>query len=147
MLVGVVSMRSRSRSAPSATSSARAITGVDTSWDISLGNAATIFLANVLGMLIGFTLGVLIRNSAGAIVGYFVYALVLPALFETAGRRTRTGSTTCAAGSTSTSPQRALYDGGAERDRVGPRSGPPASSGWSSRSRSASALVLRSEVK
>ena len=26
-------------------------------------------LANVLGMLIGFTLGVVIRNSAGAIVG------------------------------------------------------------------------------
>jgi hypothetical protein len=60
-----------------------AIAGVDTSWDISLGNAATIFLADALGMLMGFTLGVLIRNSPGAIVGYFVYALVLPAIFET----------------------------------------------------------------
>jgi ABC-2 type transport system permease protein len=60
-----------------------AIAGVDTTWDISFGNALTIFLGDALGMLMGFTLGVVIRNSAGAIVGYFVYALVLPALFET----------------------------------------------------------------
>jgi ABC-2 type transport system permease protein len=59
-----------------------AIAGVDTTWDISVGNALTIFLADALGMLMGFTLGVLIRNSAGAIVGYFVYALVLPAALE-----------------------------------------------------------------
>ena len=31
-------------------------------------------------MLIGFMLGVLIRNSAGAIVGYFVYGFVLAGL-------------------------------------------------------------------
>jgi len=60
-----------------------AIAGVNTSWDISLSNAATIFLGDALGMLMGFTLGVLIRSSAGAIVGYFVYALVLPVLFQT----------------------------------------------------------------
>ena len=40
----------------------------------------TITLANVLGMMIGFMLGVLIRNSAGAIVGYFVFAFVLPTI-------------------------------------------------------------------
>jgi len=60
-----------------------AIAGVGTTWDISLGNAATILLADALGMLMGFTLGVLIRSSAGAIVGYFVYALVLPASLGT----------------------------------------------------------------
>jgi hypothetical protein len=60
-----------------------AIAGVDTSWDISLGNAATIFLGDALGMLMGFTLGVLFRNSSGAIVGYFVYALALPAALGT----------------------------------------------------------------
>jgi len=60
-----------------------AIVGVDTSWDISLGNAALIFLADGLGMLMGFTLAILIRNSPGAIVGYFVYALVLPGAFGT----------------------------------------------------------------
>ena len=37
-------------------------------------------LGNVLGLLIGFMLGVLVRNSSGAIVGYFVYSLVLPPL-------------------------------------------------------------------
>ena len=37
-------------------------------------------LGNVLGLLVGFMLGVVIRNSAGAIVGYFVYGFVLPTL-------------------------------------------------------------------
>ncbi|MFL6156251.1 MAG: ABC transporter permease [Marmoricola sp.] len=59
------------------------IAGVPITWDIPLGNAALIFLADGLGMLMGFTLGVLIRSSPGAIVGYFVYALVLPAAFGT----------------------------------------------------------------
>ena len=37
-------------------------------------------LANVLGMLLGFTFGLLLRSSAAAIVAYLVYALVLPPL-------------------------------------------------------------------
>ena len=37
-------------------------------------------LGNVLGMLVGFMLGLLFRNSPGAIVGYFVYGFVLPPL-------------------------------------------------------------------
>ena len=57
-----------------------AITGTPIVWDVSVAHLAEIVLANVLGMLIGFTLGVLIRNSAGAIVGYFVFSLVLPTL-------------------------------------------------------------------
>ncbi len=60
-----------------------ALVGVDTVWDISLGDAALIFLADALGMMMGFTLGIVIRNSPGAIVGYFVYALVLPAALGT----------------------------------------------------------------
>ena len=32
-------------------------------------------------MTIGFMLGVVIRNSPGAIVGYFVYSLLLPTVF------------------------------------------------------------------
>jgi ABC-2 type transport system permease protein len=56
------------------------IAGVDTVWDISLNQALTIILANVLGLLIGFMLGVLIRNSAGAIVAYFIYGFVLAGL-------------------------------------------------------------------
>ncbi|MGB7447535.1 MAG: ABC transporter permease subunit [Ornithinimicrobium sp.] len=60
-----------------------AITGVDTVWDISFLRFAYIVLANVLGMAIGFMLGVLIRSSPGAIVGYFVFSLVLPGIFGT----------------------------------------------------------------
>ena len=59
-----------------------AITDTPTVWDTSFVQLSEIVLANVLGMLIGFMLGVLIRNSAGAIVGYFVTMLVLPGLSE-----------------------------------------------------------------
>ena len=58
-----------------------AITGLDAVWDISLQTFAYIVLANILGMLMGFMLGVLFRSSAGAIVGYFVYSFVLPVAF------------------------------------------------------------------
>jgi hypothetical protein len=57
-----------------------AITGTPRVWDASLADLAYIVLGNVLGLLIGFMLGVLVRNSSGAIVGYFVYSLVLPPL-------------------------------------------------------------------
>lgn len=56
------------------------IAGVDTVWDVSAGDLGYIILANILGMAVGFMLGVLIRNSPGAIVAYFVYSLVLPTL-------------------------------------------------------------------
>jgi hypothetical protein len=58
-----------------------AISGAPTTWDVAPSQFALIVLANVLGMAIGFMLGVLIRNSAAAIVGYFVYSLVLPTVF------------------------------------------------------------------
>ena len=58
-----------------------AITGLDATWDISVAQFGNIVLANVLGMLMGFMLGVLFRSSAGAIVGYFVYSFVLPVAF------------------------------------------------------------------
>ena len=57
-----------------------AVTGLDPVWNGSVTEFALIVLGSVLGMLFGFTLGVLIRNSAGAIVAYFVYTLVLPPL-------------------------------------------------------------------
>lgn len=56
------------------------IAGVPTVWDISVANLSFIVLGNVLGLLMGFMLGVVIRNSAGALVAYFVYSLVLPTL-------------------------------------------------------------------
>jgi hypothetical protein len=57
-----------------------ALAGVDTVWDISLSMALQMVLFNLVGMAIGFTLGVVLRNSAAAIVGYFVISLVMPGI-------------------------------------------------------------------
>jgi ABC-type transport system involved in multi-copper enzyme maturation permease subunit len=57
-----------------------AIAGSDPVWDLTLPNLLTIGLANVLSLLVGFMLGVLIRNSAGALVAYFLYQFLLPTL-------------------------------------------------------------------
>ena len=57
-----------------------AITGADPVWNVTAVHFAQIVLGSVLGMLFGFMLGLLIRSSAGAIVAYFVYTLVLPPL-------------------------------------------------------------------
>ncbi|WP_127480293.1 ABC transporter permease [Nocardioides pantholopis] len=59
-----------------------AITGTDVVWDVSVTEFAFIVLANVLGLMVGFMLGVLFRSSAGAIVAYFVYSLLVPTLAE-----------------------------------------------------------------
>lgn len=57
-----------------------AIVGVAPVWDLTATNLLTIVAANVLGLLVGFMLGVVIRGSAGALVAYFVYAFLLPTL-------------------------------------------------------------------
>jgi ABC-2 type transport system permease protein len=57
-----------------------AIAGVPVTWDSSVPDLLNIVLGNVIGLLVGFMLGLVIRNSAGAIVGYFVLTLVLPTL-------------------------------------------------------------------
>ena len=57
-----------------------AVAGVDTAWDISLSMAPQMVLGNLVGMAVGFTLGVVLRNSAAAIVGYFVVSLVMPGI-------------------------------------------------------------------
>ncbi len=59
-----------------------ALAGVDTVWDISLSMVPQMVLGDLVGMAIGFTLGVVLRNSAAAIVGYFVVSLVLPGILE-----------------------------------------------------------------
>lgn len=50
-------------------------------WDVTATEALLFVVGNVLGLLSGFMLGVLIRNSAGAVVGYFVYTFLLPTVF------------------------------------------------------------------
>ena len=54
--------------------------GVDTVWDLSLTSILYIVGADLIGMLVGFMLGVVTRNSPGAIVAYFSYWFVIPTL-------------------------------------------------------------------
>jgi ABC-2 type transport system permease protein len=78
--VGVVSMLLAAAIGALGNVLGTAISGTDTVWDVSATELSYIVLGNVLGMLVGFMLGVLFRNSAGAIVGYFVYGFALPPL-------------------------------------------------------------------
>jgi hypothetical protein len=80
VLVGVASMLLASAIGALGNLVGTAIAGTDLVWNVSATDLAYIVLANVLGLLVGFMLGVLIRNSPGAIVSYFVYSFVLPTL-------------------------------------------------------------------
>jgi ABC-2 type transport system permease protein len=55
-----------------------AIAGTTMVWDVSVAEGVNIVLGNLLCLLTGTMLGLLIRNSPGALVGYFVYSLLLP---------------------------------------------------------------------
>lgn len=57
-----------------------AMSGADASWDFGTSDAASFALARTLLLLVGFMFGTLIRNSAGAVVAYMIYAFVLPGL-------------------------------------------------------------------
>jgi hypothetical protein len=59
---------------------ATGLKGIDTTWDLSPAAILYIVGADLIGMLVGFMLGVLMRNSAGAIVTYFSYWFVIPTL-------------------------------------------------------------------
>jgi len=54
--------------------------GQDTVWDLSPTTIAYIVGADLIGMMVGFMLGVLMRNSAAAIVSYLTYWFVIPTL-------------------------------------------------------------------
>lgn len=55
-----------------------AITGHSPVWDIPFLVVLKILLADQIGMLMAFMLGAVFRSSPAAVVGYFVYELVLP---------------------------------------------------------------------
>jgi ABC-2 type transport system permease protein len=57
-----------------------AIAGTDLVWDVSAAEVANIVLGSLLCLLTGTMLGMLIRSSAGALVTYFVMALVFPTI-------------------------------------------------------------------
>lgn len=79
-IVGIVSMLVAFAIGAVGNLAGSALAGVDTVWNIGLADAPQIVLGNLVGMAIGFTLGVVLRNSAAAIVGYFVVSLVLPGI-------------------------------------------------------------------
>ncbi|MDT9591781.1 ABC transporter permease subunit [Nocardioides zeae] len=59
------------------------LAGVGPVWDVGAANVVSIVIANLLGMAVGFMLGVVLRSSPAAIVGYFVFSFVVPTLSMT----------------------------------------------------------------
>ena len=57
-----------------------AMAGITPVWDQDLADFGYFALGSISLMLVGFTLGALIRNSAGAVVAYMIYAFVAPGL-------------------------------------------------------------------
>ena len=57
-----------------------AINGTDPVWDLTRASVGQFALGNVLGVLVGLTLGLLIRSTAGALATYFVITFVAPPL-------------------------------------------------------------------
>jgi ABC-type transport system involved in multi-copper enzyme maturation permease subunit len=57
---------------------ASSVRGVDVSWALDGTDVFTFVTTQIIGVLIGFALAMLLMNTAAAIVGYFVYTLVLP---------------------------------------------------------------------
>jgi ABC-2 type transport system permease protein len=57
-----------------------AIAGTSIVWDLSVGHATTIVLGNLVSLLTGTMIGMLLRSSAGGLVTYFVFTLVVPNL-------------------------------------------------------------------
>ena len=55
------------------------VTGGDPTWSLD-GNLVFngFVLSNLIGIFVGFAIAMLIMNTAGAIVAYFVYSLILP---------------------------------------------------------------------
>lgn len=64
---------------------ARYARGIEVSWDVGAGLLRNVFVANLIVAVLGFALAALMRHTPAAIVGYFLYILVLPVVFELAG--------------------------------------------------------------
>lgn len=58
------------------------IAGITPVWNLPFSELLQITLADGIGMLMAFMLGALFRSSAAAVVGYFVYELVLPGVSQ-----------------------------------------------------------------
>ncbi|HVK29751.1 MAG TPA: ABC transporter permease [Nocardioides sp.] len=80
VLVGIVSMAVALAVGALGNLVGSAVVGVDTVWNVSLATVPQVVLGNLVGMAVGFTLGVVLRSSPAAIVGYFVVSLVMPGI-------------------------------------------------------------------
>ena len=54
------------------------VNGGSAQWGLGLGELWSFVFTSLIGVFVGFALAMLVRNSAAAIVGYFVYTLILP---------------------------------------------------------------------
>ena len=59
--------------------------GTDPTWNVGLQEVWNFALGNLIGVFIGFALGMLLMNSAAAIVIYFVYTFIVPTVFGIIG--------------------------------------------------------------
>ncbi len=57
--------------------------GVDHVWDVSFGEQLRLVLHLAISLAVGFMLGVVLRHTSAALVGYLLFALVLPLLTST----------------------------------------------------------------
>ena len=80
LVIGLISMALALTIGAAGNVVASVLSGDSATWDLSPSTIAYIVGADMIGMLVGFMLGVLTRNSAGAIVGYFSYWFVVPTL-------------------------------------------------------------------
>ena len=83
----------------------------DMTWDVGVGEVVSYTLLHVLGLLTGFAFGMLIVNTAAAIVVFFAYSFVLPGITSRRGGDLRAGSRTSSRGSTSRYTQTPLTEG------------------------------------
>lgn len=56
------------------------IRGTEPVWDLTWPSVGQFALGNVIGVLVGFMLGILVRSTAGALAAYFVVTFVAPPL-------------------------------------------------------------------
>ena len=79
------------------------VTGGDPTWSVD-GNLVFngLFLSNLIGVFVGFAIAMLIMNTAGAIVAYFAYSLILPTAVGILSAPEQTRSRTSRPGSSST---------------------------------------------
>ncbi len=54
------------------------VNGGSAVWDLGPGELWSFVFTSLIGVLVGFAIAMLVRNSAAAIVGYFVYTLIVP---------------------------------------------------------------------